>query len=82
MIKTTPTARSLQPLLERQMSSWRILRLFAQTPRTESDFAARFDALGPNERSFLIDFYNVETERRAFERICLYWNVRIEKEQI
>jgi len=77
MIPTpTPNLR-LRPILERQSSAWAILNLFAETPNNEGAFRMRFDELSARERMFLVDFYALPSELRAFQRICVFWNVRL-----
>ena len=67
----------LPPFLERQRASWRVLKFFARTTKTERAFWKRFGKLPRHARAFLGRFYDIDTPWDLFERICLFWNVGI-----
>jgi DNA-directed RNA polymerase subunit F len=75
MKHTTTEARRLQPLLSDQRSAWRFLNSFAETPKDECAFRAKFLSIAPEDRAFLRMFYSLTTGRDLFKRICRFWNV-------
>jgi hypothetical protein len=81
MKQTTSEGRRLRPLLDQQRSAWRILNLFTNTPKDERAFRATFEALDPEDRVWLRSFYLLPSERDVFERICAFWNVRLDNEE-
>lgn len=80
-MKKTTTGPRLRPLLDQQRSAWRFLNLFADTPKYEHAFRATFEALDPEDRLWLRSFYLLPSERDVFERICAFWNVRLDNEE-
>jgi hypothetical protein len=53
-----------------------VLRYFADTHKTESDFYLRFQRLDEKDKDFLKAFYNAEDDWKLFELIYKFWNVK------
>ena len=64
----------------REDATWEIerfvLRYFADTHKTESDFYLRFQSLDEKDKDFLKAFYNAEDDWKLFELIYKFWNVK------
>jgi len=75
------THRVLRPLVDPLGSAFVILRFFAETPKTEADFARRFAALPPSQAAILARFYDAPTPAALFRLICMFWNVPIVRDE-
>ena len=72
-----PLSAKIGPLTSDRGRQYRIMQLFADTPKTETAFYLQFQQLAWEDRHFLQSFYSLDDcDFSVFKKITRFWRVR------